>query len=77
MQNETKNSRRKFVAWAAAIVSGLSLVTLGIRSSRKNQMVKMLTQDGRLVEVDRRLLTGNKKKVSTNDLKHWVKGRKI
>lgn len=73
MQNQpNSNSRRKFVTWAASIISGLSLLTLGVRSSRKKQTVKMLTQDGKLVEVDKRLLTGSKTRISNNDLKHWI-----
>ena len=78
MQNDKKiNSRRKFMVWGASIISGLSLLSLGIRSRKKNETVKMLTQDGRLVEVDKRLLTGSKEKISNNDLKGWIKNKKI
>ncbi len=33
----------------------------------------MLTQDGKLVEVDARLLATNKKKISDKELQGWVK----
>jgi len=36
-------------------------------------MLKMLTQDGRLVEIDASLLTASKKKISNNELQNWIK----
>ncbi|HEY0676939.1 MAG TPA: hypothetical protein VGD17_01590 [Chitinophagaceae bacterium] len=71
------NSRRKFMVWGASIISGLSLITLGIRGKKKSQTVKMLTQDGKLVEIDKELLTGKKQKINDEELKNWVKTKKI
>ena len=70
------NSRRKFMVWGASIVSGLSLMSLGVRFRKKKATVKMLTQDGKLVEVDRDLLTGKKQKISNEALKQWIKAKK-
>jgi len=39
----------------------------------KARMVKMLTQDGVLVEVDERRLPSNRKKISNAELKKWVR----
>ena len=61
------------MAWTASIVSGLSLLSLGVRARKKKETVKMLTQDGKLVEVDKRLLAGKKEKISNEDLKGWIK----
>jgi hypothetical protein len=76
-QNKEMNSRRKFMVWTASIISGLSLITLGVRNKKKKTTVKMLTQDGRLVEVEKELLTGTREKISNNDLKDWIKGKKL
>lgn len=39
----------------------------------KNKTVKMLTQDGRLVEIDEALLTAGRKKVTDIELQNWIK----
>jgi len=39
----------------------------------KNKTIKMLTQDGRLVEVDEALLTANRKQVTDSELQNWIK----
>jgi hypothetical protein len=39
----------------------------------KNQTMKMLTQDGRLVEVDISKINGAKEKISNKQLQEWVK----
>ena len=78
-------SRRKFL-WLfsilsafAAVASSSSLHFLGkIHSNfgkpgNKKRTVKMLTQDGRLVEVDESLLTVNRKKVTNAELQQWIK----
>jgi hypothetical protein len=83
-ENETQTNlpaRRKFVktmgvlsAFAAiGSFAGLSFWRKKKPVATKNQTVKMLTQDGRLVEVDVARLNGNMKKVSNTDLQHWIK----
>jgi hypothetical protein len=77
MQQDKKvNSRRNFMAWTASIISGLSLISLGVRSRKKKETVKMLTQDGKLVEIEKSLLAGQKEKISNDDLKGWIKTKK-
>ena len=41
--------------------------------SQKNDTIKMLTQDGTLVEIDRKFLDSADKKISINELKEWIK----
>jgi len=77
-------TRRKFV-WGLGILSAFAAVSRiagisvfrkkqqGGNNANKNQTVKMLTQDGRLVEVDVARLSGNMKKVSNTELQHWIK----
>ena len=74
---ESKVSRRKMVSWLGV----LSLFTMAGAAFRpwKNKpaksTVKMLTQDGRLVEVDATLLAASRKKVSDKELQNWVKSK--
>ena len=74
MKTENKNqSRRRFVGLglvSATIFSALKFVLL---SREKKETVKMLTQDGRLVEIDRDMIPGNKRKITDPELKAWVK----
>jgi len=78
-------SRRKFV-WGLGVLSAFAAVSrlAGIAVFRKKQAdvinsdnksttVKMLTQDGRLVEVDIARIKGNMKKVSNTEMQHWIK----
>lgn len=81
-------SRRKFVL-GVAILSAFAAVVAALRipiASKKNviaclpeskkKMVKMLTEDGRLVEIDESLITAKRKKISGNELQHWIKKNK-
>lgn len=75
--NQQDNSRRKFVIWTASIVSGLTLLSTGLRFRKKKETVRMLTQDGRLVEIDKRLTRGSKEKISLEKLKNWISRPKL
>jgi hypothetical protein len=79
------DSRRKFV-WGIAVVSAFTSLAafagkflpkrkniISCEPESKKKMVKMLTQDGRLVEIDESLLTAKGKKISTGELQNWVK----
>ncbi len=74
------NNRRKLIASISAL--GLfPLVKLGFLTKKKEMIscapeiktMKMLTQDGRLVEVDIAKLNGAKEKISNKQLQDWVK----
>jgi hypothetical protein len=39
----------------------------------KKKMVRMLTQDGKLVEIDESLLPAKGKKISNSELQNWIK----
>ncbi|MGZ3763187.1 MAG: hypothetical protein ACXVB0_06325 [Mucilaginibacter sp.] len=78
-------SRRKFV-WGVGILSVFAAIAaatgLPFRNKKhsnfgkldnKKGTVKMLTQDGRLVEIDQSLLAAGKKKVTNSELQHWIK----
>ena len=78
-------ARRKFVTWIG-ILSLFTVASAIFRSpfsKKKNiivckpevkkKTIKMLTQDGRLVEVDEALLTASRKKVTDIELQSWIK----
>jgi hypothetical protein len=77
-----KQSRRKFIFWGvasaavAAALSGLSFAskknTIACKPESKKKMVKMLTAEGKLVEVDASLITAKGKKISNKELQDWV-----
>jgi hypothetical protein len=79
MTQPTNSSRKKFLLWGAAIFS--SVTALKIFSGSKNTAnkndenagtVKMLTQDGKLVEVDKKLLAAGSNKISDEELQKWI-----
>jgi hypothetical protein len=78
-------SRRKFVG-GVGILSLLAAVGALVRipfpgkraviscaPEGKKKTVKMLTQDGTLVEVDESVITSPKKKVSVTEMQNWIK----
>ena len=74
MTNENKNqSRRKFISWGVASAALLTAVKFILPSKKKPETVKMLTQDGKLVEVAIASLPPQKKKVTNDELKNWIK----
>ena len=78
-------ARRKFV-FGASVLSMMAIVAgvlkfpflmrknvVSAKPESKKKMVKMLTQDGSLVEIDEALLTANRKKITDSELKNWIK----
>jgi len=75
-------ARRKFVLGlgilsalaAVAAATGLpSFAKKFAKASGKKKTVKMLTEDGRLVEMDASLMAASKKKATNAELQHWIK----
>lgn len=78
MENDKAVSRKKFVAWGVGIASLLAVPAF-LRPSKKKKetkTAKMLTQDGRLVEVDITNLPDQKKKIKPEDIHTWVTPKK-
>ena len=69
MGNSNKDQEIKNRRWF------LSLFTSTGKSSKKTDMVKMLTADGKLVEIDRSVLeqATQKKKSSNKEIFQWMK----
>jgi hypothetical protein len=75
MQQPTDNSsRKKFLWWGTAALASLTALKFWGRSpsKEKKETVKMLTQDGHLVEIDKALIASGKK-VTDKELQQWVK----
>lgn len=79
MQQPDKiSSRKKFLVWGAAVftsLTGFKIFTGSKKASPvKSATVKMLGQDGKLVEVDvDKIYCGKRKKITDEQLKKWVK----
>jgi len=82
MENKESNlSRKKFLGWAG-VLSVAAIAGGKLFFSKKEEVkiaekktVKMLTQDGKLVEIDASLIAGNGKKVSDKELQEWVSSK--
>lgn len=77
-QPQRSDTRKKFLLSGAAVLSALAIWKfIPGRKSKKgsttNESVKMLTQDGKLVEIDKRLLSSSGKKISNEELQQWIK----
>ena len=80
-QPDKLSSRKKFLLWGTAVLTSLTAFKLFTGSKKlsgeKKETVKMLTQDGKLVEVDaEQLYCGKRKKISDEQLKNWVVKKK-
>jgi intracellular sulfur oxidation DsrE/DsrF family protein len=80
MQESQKfQSRKKFLLWGAAALSSVSVLRFfkAPKKREKTETVKMLTQDGRLVEVTVSAITSKKKKITNRELQNWIKKDKV
>ena len=79
MQVENQNkpvSRNKFLLWGASALAVVTTARFFFRPGAKKQKtatVKMLTQDGKLVEVDISKLPQKNSKASMEQVQNWVK----
>ena len=74
MTSENKNqSRRKFISWGVASAAVLAAFKFIKPAAKKTETVKMLTQEGKLVEVDIAALSASRKKISDTELQNWIK----
>lgn len=75
MDHHKKNTPRKTILlWGAAILSSLIAIKyVPFTKKNKKETVKMLSQDGQLVEIDKELLASSGKKISDTELQNWVR----
>lgn len=76
-------TRRKFV-WGVGVLSLFAAVAsslpffskknvIACKPESKKRMLTMLTQDGKLVEIDESLVTASRTKISNKELQNWIK----
>lgn len=71
--SQNKPTRKKFIWWGTAIIASIAAAKW-LPGKRKDKITttKMLTQDGKLVEVDKRLLASGKK-ITNEELQRWIR----
>ncbi|TAL51597.1 MAG: hypothetical protein EPN92_00420 [Chitinophagaceae bacterium] len=74
-QQQNTSSRKKFVLWGLGIISSVTALKLLFNGKKKKTTVKMLTEDGKLVEVDPDLIKKSGKKISNKEILTWVKNK--
>ena len=75
MDNNNKiQTRKRFISLGITATALLTAFRFFIpEKKKKTETVKMLTQDGKLVEVDaNKLFGGRRKKITDEQLKKWV-----
>ena len=74
-KDSLKNNRRRFLYGAAGTLSALFLWRFNKKEVKEEKVepVKMLTEDGQLVEVDPRYLANNGKKIKPEEIHTWVR----
>jgi hypothetical protein len=79
MQESGKlQSRKKFLLWGAAALSSVSVLKFfKVSKKKKTETTKMLTPDGKLVEVNIAVLPTQKKKITNKELQNWIKKDKV
>jgi hypothetical protein len=80
-QIQKTSTRKKFLYWGTALVSVITLSRFinpvkkasTISCSPPPDTVKMLAEDGSLVEIDKKLLVSSGKKISNKELQVFIK----
>ena len=71
------SSRKKFFLWGLGILSSITAFKLITPAKKKKETVKMLTRDGKLVEIDKDLIASRGKKITNEELQSWVSKKSI
>ena len=74
-------SRKKFLLWGVGLSSALAIPSIFLFGKKKAeasapQMVRMLSEDGKLVEIDISKISGSKGMIKDKDIHTWVKTKK-
>lgn len=74
-KKENISSRRKFFLWGLGITSSVTALKFLFPKKNKTEMIKMLSEDGTLVEVDPRFIKKTGNKVSDQDIHNWIQNK--
>ena len=76
-QPDENNYRKKILLWGVTVLATLPLLKFFPRQQKKqeseNDTVKMFSQDGKLVAIDKEVFVSTGKKISNEELKKWIK----
>ncbi len=76
-EDQKLQSRKKFLLWSATALTSVTALKFFRTPKKKNvQTVKMLGEDGKLVEVSLSALPAKKKKITNKELQNWIKKEK-
>ena len=73
---QSSPTRKKFIFWSFAAVCSATVLKFFTGETKKKDeggTVKMLTQDGTLVEINTKLITQCGGKITNAELQKWVK----
>lgn len=80
MENKKTVSRKKFLSWGlvfSSILAVPSALFLGKKKpAAEKATAKLLTQDGKLVEIDIKNLPSSQVKIKDGDIHHWIRNKK-
>ncbi|MBK5285558.1 MAG: twin-arginine translocation signal domain-containing protein [Bacteroidia bacterium] len=85
MEDE-KKQRRNFLKAALATIAGAGLVKFSQKASpeisekKENKKIKMLTPEGKLVEIDESVyaqISAGQQRVSNKEVQNWMKTSKV
>ena len=74
--------RKKILQWGLLTLASFAAFRF-LKGNKKiscappPETVKMLTQDGRLVEIDKNLLAAGGQKITNEELKHWIQEKSV
>lgn len=71
-QKQSSFSRKKFFLWGLGILSSVTALKWINSAKKKKNTVRMLTREGKLVEVDKELLATHGNKVTNEELRTWI-----
>lgn len=71
------NSRKKFILLGVTALSSLGMMKVfNVLKKKKPETVRMLSQDGKLVEIPQALLSkASARKISDKELQQWIKNK--
>ncbi len=68
--------RKKILIWLAAALGSITILRFlpsGKKTEPDEEMVTMLTQDGKLVSVSKKMLTTRSEKLTNKEMQNWIK----
>lgn len=75
MEQKTKvTTRRKFFLWGLGIAGSITALKF-MMTGKKKSMIKMLDENGKLVEVDPSHIQYTGEKISEKEIHGWVKSK--